>query len=247
MTAETPNIPNIPETPDTPIPDDSVVGRLKHACATDWSAYTGHAFVRALAAGTLPEASFRHYLIQDYLFLIHFARAYALAAYKSDDLDEMREATGAVDALLNTEMKLHVAYCARWGISEAALRATPEARATLAYTRYVLATGGAGDLLDLLVALAPCACGYGEIGARVLADPATRLEGNPYRAWIELYSGADFQDVSRNAVAQLDRVAARQLGPDPTASGRWPALCRTFAEATRLEADFWQMGLDLRD
>ena len=37
--------------------------------------YTGHAFVRQLAAGTLPERCFRHYLIQDYLFLIHFARA----------------------------------------------------------------------------------------------------------------------------------------------------------------------------
>jgi len=37
----------------------------------------------------LPEQCFRHYLVQDYLFLIHFARAYALAAYKSETLADI--------------------------------------------------------------------------------------------------------------------------------------------------------------
>jgi hypothetical protein len=37
-----------------------------------------------MADGTLTEPAFRHYLVQDYLFfLIEFARAYALAVYKS--------------------------------------------------------------------------------------------------------------------------------------------------------------------
>mgnify|MGYP002527789598 CR=1 FL=1 len=64
--------------------------RLRHACADEWRDYTDHAFVRGLADGSLPEACFRHYLGQDYLFLIHFARAYALAAYKADSLGDIR-------------------------------------------------------------------------------------------------------------------------------------------------------------
>jgi len=228
----------------TPIATDSVVDHLKRACAEDWAAYTDHAFVRQLADGSLPRACFQHYLIQDYLFLVQFARAYALATYKAGDLTEMRETAATLDALLNTEMQLHVDYCGQWGLSEGDMRATPESRATMAYTRYVLEAGMAGDLLDLLVALAPCACGYGEIGARLLADPATTLDSNPYRAWIELYGGADFQAVSRKAVAQIDRVAAKRAGPALTRSDRWRELCRLFRDATRLEADFWQMGLD---
>ena len=74
----------------------ALFGELRDAVATDWAAYTGHPFVRRLADGTLPEAAFRHYLGQDYLFLIHFARAYGLAVYKSTDLDEMRAAAGAM-------------------------------------------------------------------------------------------------------------------------------------------------------
>jgi thiaminase/transcriptional activator TenA len=34
-----------------------------------------------LADGSLAEAAFRHYLVQDYLFLTEFARAYALSVY----------------------------------------------------------------------------------------------------------------------------------------------------------------------
>jgi thiaminase/transcriptional activator TenA len=69
-------------------PGGSLFARLRAAAADDWEAYTGHEFVRRLADGSLPEECFRHYLIQDYLFLIHFARAYALAAYKSETLNK---------------------------------------------------------------------------------------------------------------------------------------------------------------
>jgi thiaminase/transcriptional activator TenA len=156
----------------------------------------------------------------------------------------MREAAGAVDALLNTEMKLHVDYCAKWGLSEQDMLAAPEDPANLNYTRYVLDTGMTGDVLDLLVALAPCSCGYGEIGARLLVDPTTVLEGNPYRDWIEMYGGEEFQAVSRAAVRQIDRVAAARIGDKPAKSPRWSRLCEIFTTAVQLEAAFWQMGLD---
>ena len=48
----------------------SFFDQLKQSCAQDWQAYTQHEFVRQLGAGTLPAESFRHYLKQDYLFLI---------------------------------------------------------------------------------------------------------------------------------------------------------------------------------
>lgn len=227
-----------------PIPAESTVGLLRAACPDAWQAYTKHAFVERIAAGTLPEASFRHYLIQDYLFLKQYTRAYALAVYKSETLADMRDAAGAVDALLNTEMGLHVQYCGRWDISEEQMLATPEDPANINYTRYVLDTGMAGDLLDLLVALAPCSCGYGEIGARLLNDSGTVLDGNPYRDWIEMYGGEEFQEVSRAAVHQIDAVTKRRMGENPTQSPRWAQLCEIFATAVWLEVGFWQMGLD---
>ena len=220
-----------------------VFDRLKAACAEDWRAFVEHDFVRQLADASLPDACFRHYLGQDYLFLMHFARAYALAAFKSEELADMRQAAATLDALINAEMSLHVTTCAGWGLTESDMLALPEAPENMAYTRFVLERGLAGDLLDLLAALAPCVVGYGEIGARLAADPATCLEGSPYRDWIETYAGDDYQGVALAAMAQLDRVAEARIGAAPETSGRWPSLCRTFRMATRLEAGFWSMGL----
>ena len=219
-------------------PAEGVFAQLRDSAAPDWQRYTRHAFVRALGEGTLPAASFRHYLIQDYLFLIQFARAYALAVYKSDTLDDMRQAGRGMSAIIDREMSLHVGFCAGWGLSEADMAATTEATATVAYTRYVLERGMAGDLLDLHVALAPCIVGYAEIANWLKANPATRLDGNPYRSWIETYAAPDYQEVAAGEIAYLDRLFAQRGG-----LSRFSSLAQTFATATRLEIGFWEMGL----
>ena len=214
---------------------------LRQRCATEWRDYCQHAFVRGLGDGTLPAAAFRHYLQQDYLFLLHFARAYALATYKSRDLADLRRGAEGLKAILDIELDLHIAYCREWGISEADLAALPEARATMAYTRYVLDAGSRGDLLDLHVALAPCMVGYADIANWLETQPFTRKHGNPYAAWIEMYAGEEFQQAAHAEQAWLD---ARLAGVD---ARRFDELVTIFSEATRLEADFWQMGLDLAD
>ncbi len=218
---------------------DGLFSRLVAASAEAWSAYTKHDFVLLLARGELPEACFQRYLIQDYLFLIHFARAWGLAIYKSDTLGEMRRAQRLVAATLDVEIGLHVDYCRGWGLSEAAVIAQPEAMETIAYTRFVLDRGSAGDRLDLETALAPCIIGYAVIATERMADPATRLDGNRYRDWLEMYAGSEYQDLAREAEAALDEQFARRGG-----EGRFLSLAKSFATATRLEADFWQMGLD---
>src|SRR4249920_3245844 len=123
--------------------------RLKSEASAEWRAYTEHRFTAGLADGTLPEAAFRHYLVQDYLFLIEFARAYALAVYKSPRLADMREAAAGLSAILDVEMNLHVKLCADWGLSPTDLERAPPAAEMLAYTRYVLDAGMRGDLLAL--------------------------------------------------------------------------------------------------
>lgn len=224
------------------IEPESVAGRLVAGAGGLWRDYTRHPFVEALARGELAQKRFRFYLVQDYLFLVHFARAWALAAFKAEDIATIRECAGTVHALIDEEMRLHIDYCAGFGLDEAAMAATPEHPANIAYTRFVMERGLSGDILDLLVALAPCVFGYGEIGARLPEDPTTLREANPYQGWIDTYSGADYRGVVASCSAQLDRVAKARLGAEPTTSPRWPGLQASFDQATRLEIGFWQMG-----
>lgn len=211
--------------------------QLKTAAAAEWRAYTEHPFTEGLAKGSLAEAAFRHYLVQDYLFLIEFARAYALAVYKSPQLADMREAAGGLSAILDVEMNLHIKLCAGWGLSPTDLEQAPPASEMLAYTRYVLDAGMRGDLLALKVALAPCVIGYAEIATRLAARPNALAANNPYSVWIAEYAGGPYREVAANARAQLDGLAKRYVTP-----AREAELIAIFREATRLEADFWEMG-----
>ncbi len=215
-----------------------IFDRLKTASSAEWESYVDHAFVRQLGAGTLPQQAFRTYLVQDYLFLIQFARAYALATYKCRALADMRSAQAGLAAVLS-EMDLHVRLCGRWGLSPQDIEAAPEHQATVAYTRFVLDCGAAGDLLDLHVALAPCVIGYAEIGRNLMPAGVAALGEHPYGEWIGEYASDVYQDVATRARRHLDDLAARAM-----TERRFVELAALFGKASRLEADFWQMGLE---
>ena len=205
-----------------------------------WLDYTRHAFVEGMRDGTLPRAAFLHYLIQDYVFLVHFSRAWSLAVVKAETIDEMKVCAGTVDALVNHEMALHITTCAAEGIKEETLFNSIEALENLAYTRYVMDAGLQGDFLDMMAALAPCVMGYGEIGLRLKADMNADA---PYEEWINTYADVGYQDVCINVGTMMDAAIDRRLG-DMSASPRAIFLQERFTTATRLEVGFWQMGLN---
>lgn len=216
---------------------ETLFARLKADAAEDWQRYTGHEFVRRMGDGSLPVAAFRFYLVQDFLFLVQFARANALGVYKAPTMADMRRMQASLSAILDVEIGLHIRLCEGWGISEAEMQATEEHPANIAYTRFVLDSGLRGDLLDLTVALSPCVVGYAEIGRALGAMPPAA--DHPYQQWIAEYSGAAYQGVAAEAVAHIGRLGSMFL-----TEARYPRLLETFRRATRLEADFWQMGLD---
>ena len=70
-----------------------------------------------------------------------------------------------------------------------------------------------------------------------MQQPFTRLEGNPYRNWIEMYAGQAFQDAINVEKELLERLCADL--PDAWLS----RVKKTFGTATRMEIAFWDMGL----
>ena len=213
---------------------------LIKSCQSDWQAYTQHPFVMQLGNGSLAQPCFLHYLKQDFLFLKQYARAYALAIYKANNLADMRRALPSVHTLLDFEINHHVTYCSDWGLTEADLEAEDEDYGTVAYTRYVLDTGMSGDLVDLYAALAPCSIGYAEIGRLLAADKRSKITGNPFSSWIKLYSGDEFQQSVAESTAHFDQL----LAEIDIHSERGQRLIKIFKTATRMEVAFWQQGLD---
>jgi thiaminase II len=189
-----------------------------------WHDHTHHAFVRKIADGTLPVEQFRTYLIQDYLFLIQFARANALAANKSKDIADITRSAEIVRHIF-TEMKLHIDYCAEYGLSREDIVNEEEKMACTAYTRYVLDVGHSEDWFALQVALLPCLLGYGVIARRLFDDPGTKREGNKYWKWIETYVAADYVEA-----VQLGRgrpILSVSSGPTANEGQNWQRSMRS--------------------
>lgn len=214
----------------------SILQPLVAAAQPHWQHYVCHPFVEQLAQGTLNTAAFRHYLKQDYRYLLQYNRALALAMYKSDTFAQMDTIRDAIN-LLFKEIQLHIGYCRSWGVSEAELAATPESAACVAYTRYVLDAGMAGSLAELYAALLPCAAGYAEIG-KGIADRGISPPDNPYQNWIDAYAAEDFQTAAHQMADTLTQLC---IGLGET---QMQKIRHIFTTATRMEIAFWQMGLD---
>ncbi|KAI1375948.1 Phosphomethylpyrimidine kinase-domain-containing protein [Hypoxylon crocopeplum] len=189
-----------------------------------WRRFVDHPFVLGLGNGELPLESFKGYLIQDYLYLVHSARANALASYKAKNMEDI----GAkMISHLHTEMKLHLDYCQEFGISKKDIEATEEHQACTAYTRYVLDIGQSEDWLGLQVALAPCLLGYEAIAKQLHGDPRTRTEGNTYWRWILNYIAEDYAQAVQTGSTLMEKNAVLQ---SPT---RIEELAKIFIHATK--------------
>ncbi|KKA30835.1 hypothetical protein TD95_004665 [Thielaviopsis punctulata] len=199
-----------------------------------WDEFVNHPFVRGLGTGTLPLESFKGYITQDYIYLIHYTRAYALSSYKGRTAAQVRDGA-EVAAKVSQEMAMHKAYCTTFGISEAEVMATPELPACTAYTRYILDIGASEDWLALQIAQAPCLLGYGEIGAVWASHPELKKEENPYWSWVANYSSENFVAAVDFGKKVLEEYIVKQT-PD-----RIEELVKIFIHATRMEIEFWEM------
>jgi len=205
---------------------------LRAAAADVWEAQHAHPFVRGVGDGTLPEDVFRHYVRQDYVFLVDYGRLLALGCARAPELATMRRFAELTQAILVTEMDLHRSFAAEWGIDAGELEREPATPTTAAYTDFLLRTAALGDFAELVAALLPCMWGYAEIGERLAAAGAPAYAG--YARWIATYADPEFQ-----ALADWCRALAADLGAGLDEAGR-ARMQRAFVASSRHELAFWE-------
>jgi thiaminase/transcriptional activator TenA len=196
-----------------------------------WDAIVAHPMVEQLGKGTLDETPFRYWVRQDYIYLVEYARVFALGAANAPDLDRMGTFAELLDSTLNTEMDLHRAYAADFGISDADLEATAPSPTTQAYTDFLVRVAATGTFGDLVAALLPCMWGFNETAKRL--DARGRPDHEGYSEWIAMYAGEEFTDLTEWCKGLMDDVAAEAT---ETERERYRDIFRTSA---RYEYRFW--------
>ena len=201
-------------------------------------AISAHPFVTGVGDGTLPVEKFKHYVTQDYAYLIDYSRALALASARAPRLDDMSWFAGLLDETLNVEMALHRSYCQEFGINAQELEATVAAPSTVAYTSFLLKTAHQGSFGELVASLLPCQWGYWEIGDHLLRQGLPQ-NAPLYAKWIEMYTSEEFA-----ALAHHIREMAGRIGDEAGAS-ELAAMSQAYLTSVRLERQFWDMAYNL--
>ena len=201
-------------------------------------AILAHPFVTGVGDGTLPVEKFKHYVTQDYAYLIEYSRALALASARAPRLDDMSWFAGLLDETLNVEMSLHRSFCQEFGISAKDLEAAVAAPTTLAYTSFLLKTAYQGSFGELVASLLPCQWGYWEIGDHLLQQGLPQ-NAPLYAKWIEMYTSEEFA-----ALAHHIREMAGRIGDEAGAS-ELAAMGQAYLTSVRLERQFWDMAYNL--
>ena len=209
---------------------------LKAQAAKVWEDGYNHPFVQEIGQGTLDQEKFKFYLLQDYLYLLQYAKVFATAALKSDTEELMTGFTTSQYFILANEMNVHREYMAGFGISPQEVLAVKPALFNRCYTANMLSFGLTGTLAEVLAAVFPCAWTYADYAQRLKEQYADKLAGNFYKNWIETYAGADFAgsfswfyDALDNLVANMDDQQREKIAD-------------IFISSVEFEYLFWDMA-----
>ena len=197
-----------------------------------------HPFITGIGDGSLPVDRFKYYVIQDYVYLIDYSRALAIASARAIDLQDMSWFAGLLDETLNQEMALHRSYCQEFGINLQELESVEPASTTKSYTNFLLKTAYKGSFGELVASLLPCQWGYWEIGDHLLKR-GLPTSAPLYAQWIKMYTSEEFTELAHQI-----REMANRIGDD-AGFAEQAAMRQAYTNSVQLEHRFWDMAYGL--
>ena len=209
---------------------------LKEKASNVWEAGYNHPFLQELGKGTLDKEKFKFYLLQDYLYLLQYAKVFAIAVVKSDTEELMARFSKSQYFTLTHEMNVHREYMAGFGVTEEEIHFVKPSLYNSAYTANMIATGQTGGLAEVLAAVFPCAWTYADYAKRLKEQHAGTLKGNFYKSWIESYASEDFSDSFQWFYGALDNLVANM------SEAQRKKIEDVFISSVEFEYLFWDMS-----
>ena len=209
---------------------------LKSKASKVWEEGYNHPFVQELGMGTLDKEKFKFYLLQDYLYLLQYAKVFAIAAVKSDTEELMTGFTKSQYYILANEMGLHRDYMAGFGITQKDVLSVKSSLFNRTYTANMLSFGLTGGLAEVLASVFPCAWTYADYGKRLKEQYADGLDKNFYKSWIETYASVGFSDSFEWFYDALDNLVSNMTDKQRE------KIEEIFISSVEFEYLFWDMA-----
>ena len=192
-----------------------------------FKAITQQPFIRELADGTLANAKFSRYLAQDEVYIGNYGRQMFQLADRMENAEEREMFRLFAQSGIDSEKAMHELLISRFGV-DTEVKASPVTAGYNAHTQHAV---DCGSVEEALAAMMPCMWIYNRVGLHILS--IAKLEGNPYREWIEEYGNEDFSAAVAEVLSLIDRYA------DCTDEMTRAEMTNQFREGVRFEYEFW--------
>jgi thiaminase/transcriptional activator TenA len=209
---------------------------LKSKAAKVWEDGYNHPFVRELGEGRLDKEKFKFYLLQDYLYLLEYAKVFATAVIKSDTEAQMAGFSKTQHYILAGEMDVHRSYMKEFGITQGQIDSAKSSLFNRSYTANMLSHGLTGGLAEVLAAVFPCAWTYADYGKRLKQEYSANLSDNFYKKWIEAYASDAFSESFEWFYDELDRLVENM------SDKQREKVTDVFVSSVEFEYMFWDMA-----
>ncbi|MBR0462661.1 MAG: thiaminase II [Erysipelotrichaceae bacterium] len=205
-----------------------------------WKEMFEHPFIQGMIDGTLKKEYFLKYLIQDSKYLVEYAKVYAYAFIKNNDVETMRHIYQDMGLINTNESMMHIRYLKDLGYSEEDCFNSEFNKINRDYLDFMLKVAREGSDKEAVVAVLPCAFSYYDIACYMLEEAKKRntLEGNYFRHWFEDYSSDSYKVIYDSAVDLCNMVIK-----DPTEEED-AKYKKIFLESCDHELKFWSMGME---
>lgn len=206
---------------------------LRDRSEPDWSAATTHRFTRELGDGTLDEAVFARYLLQDYAFVNSLASLVGDAVSAAPTMSQKARLADFLGTVTDEEDDYFERSFDALDVDAETYRNPPLTEPTAAL-RDLLAAAGRGGYAEVLAVLLPVEWVYRTWAGRVDAPEAPFC----YREWVEIHDVDAFDAFVEWVREELDAVGPT-LAPD-----RERRVATLFERAVALEVRFFDAAYD---
>ena len=201
-----------------------------------WRACLETEFLRGIADGTLDEACFKGYIVDDSLYLREYSKVFAWGMLHSSDTEEIRTYYSMLSFVNEAEDSTRRYYLKRYGLTDEQIQPLPFRPQNRAYVDFMLGEAErAPGAAECMMTCLPCLISYGWIFGEILKT-APAAQQSPYARFVNDYAGDRYDSICKVWEAFANKSCA-ELSPE-----RQAACLKIFRTCSEHELHFWEMA-----
>lgn len=199
-----------------------------------WDKCADTPFVREMQDGSLSFERFKDYMVQDSIYLKHYARVYGKAIYHATDLKDIQLFYSGLNFVTPPDSSVRLRYLRQFGITNDDIEAISPLPENQDYIDFLLEIAEQGNENKILMSVIPCMLSYNYIFRKIAAiESSTKSR---YWDFIQYYADDTYTENCRTWYSFADKKCSNLSETERI------KLSGIFEKASTLELAFWNMG-----